>query len=137
MSDLGDGGGDPDAPQGLLQNRQGLAVIAHPHLDQALGGKAEPRQTRRIEIGPAHGPHHRPPVRQTRGQAGHEGAGRRAGFTLQPLPRRLMPSAERQSRPAQEPIDPRVAEGERAPCVLKPPIQGREGRAQGADLDGR
>lgn len=63
LAHLGDGGGDPDARQSLLQHRQGLGLVPHPHLDQALGGKAESRQTWGIEIGPPHGPHHRPPVR--------------------------------------------------------------------------
>ena len=108
---LGDGGDDPDASQGLLQHRQGLGLIPHPHLDQALGGKAQPRQARRIEVRPPHGPHHRPPIRQTRGHARHESAGRHARFPLQPLPRRLMPAAERQTRPAQGGVEPGIAEG--------------------------
>ncbi len=112
---LADGGGDAGGAQGVFQGGKSLGLVPDLNLDQAVGGKAQPSQARRIEIAPAHHPDHRPSPGQRRGQGGGEGARRGGGFDLQPLAPYRVPAAQGQAAGGKRPIQPHIAEGQDSP----------------------
>ncbi len=102
---LADDGDDTGRAQGVLEDSQGLGLVAHTYLDQAFGRKTEARETRGVEIVAAQDPHHLAALAERRGQQGDKGGGGRGGLDLHPLAARFVPATKRQAPAWQTGVD--------------------------------